>query len=220
MTDNGATLDSAARIVEEVIVAENGASITPALGDRVVVLPPSSPSHVTSWSVWTPSMVYLDANLFMFYFVWSLAVLFIIMYLVSFNQHLMALINSFMRLYRPMKTPPPDVIHWPSVSIVKPLLGVDKQLVDNLETFFTMDYAGPYELLFCVEDPGDSALGVVNQLAEKYPKIDIRIFDKGAMGLPANGSVSGKPGDAPVIINPMVRNMVQGYENARYDFVW
>lgn len=33
-----------------------------------------------------------------------------------------------------------------------------------------------YELLFCVEDKLDPAVGVVESLMQKYPKIDSKLF--------------------------------------------
>lgn len=88
----------------------------------------------------------------------------------------------------------------PSVSILKPLMGVDPNLQQNLETFFTMNYETvrtihklfilsnqtiivlfiisnlQYELLFCVENKLDPAVVVVDSLMQKYPKIDSKLF--------------------------------------------
>lgn len=33
-----------------------------------------------------------------------------------------------------------------------------------------------YELLLCVEDDQDPAINLVNQLRERYPKVDCRLF--------------------------------------------
>ena len=63
----------------------------------------------------------------------------------------------------------------PGVSIIKPLTGVDDNLLDNLETFFVMDYP-VYELLFCVQDINDPAIIMVKRLMEKYPSTDARLF--------------------------------------------
>lgn len=88
----------------------------------------------------------------------------------------------------------------PGVSIIKPLMGVDDNLGDNLETFFTLDYP-LYELLFCVQDPADPAIGVARALMDKYPQVDARLFTGGKL----------------VGINPKINNMQQGYEQAKYE---
>lgn len=63
----------------------------------------------------------------------------------------------------------------PGVSIMKPLMGVDDNLRDNLETFFTIDYP-QYEIIFCIQDPNDPAILVVRHLMEQYPNVDTRLF--------------------------------------------
>jgi ceramide glucosyltransferase len=54
-------------------------------------------------------------------------------------------------------------------------MGVDENLLENLETFFVIDYPY-YEVLFCVQDNLDPAITVVKRLIEKYPKIDAKLF--------------------------------------------
>uniref|UniRef100_A0A1I8FIR2 ceramide glucosyltransferase n=1 Tax=Macrostomum lignano TaxID=282301 RepID=A0A1I8FIR2_9PLAT len=61
-----------------------------------------------------------------------------------------------------------------------------------------------YELLLCVQDEQDPVIGLVNNLRERFPNVDCRLF------------IGGKDG----IVNPMVHNMVPAYENAKYDLVW
>jgi ceramide glucosyltransferase len=90
----------------------------------------------------------------------------------------------------------------PGISILKPLTGVDDNLNDNLETFFVMDYPA-YELLFCVQDQNDPAIGIVSRLLEKYPHVDARLYTGGKF----------------VGINPKINNMVQGYDVAKYDLI-
>lgn len=63
----------------------------------------------------------------------------------------------------------------PGITIMKPLMGVDDNLRENLETFFAIDYP-KFELLFCVQDPNDPAILVVRHLIEQYPNVDARLF--------------------------------------------
>lgn len=89
----------------------------------------------------------------------------------------------------------PQIISLPSISILKPLMGVDTNLQNNLETFFTMNYHSviflnptrnckismnfsnfQYELLFCVERESDPAVELVGSLIKKYPTVDARLF--------------------------------------------
>ena len=87
----------------------------------------------------------------------------------------------------------------PGVSVIKPLMGVDDNLMDNLDTFFTLDYP-LYELLFCVTDPSDPVIAVVRHLIDKHPSVDAKLFCGGKL----------------VGINPKINNMIQGYDAAKY----
>lgn len=63
----------------------------------------------------------------------------------------------------------------PGVSILKPLKGVDDNLIENLCTFFQIDYP-KYEILFCVQDATDPAVEVVRQLLNRFPHVDAKLF--------------------------------------------
>lgn len=90
----------------------------------------------------------------------------------------------------------------PAVSILKPLMGGDPNLSQNLETFFTMQYP-TYELLFCIEDKEDPAVAVVQQLMEKYPNFDAHLY--------LGGSAVG--------VNPKINNMNAAYDYAKYELI-
>lgn len=90
----------------------------------------------------------------------------------------------------------------PGVSILKPLMGVDPNLELNLESFFDMSYP-LYELLFCVEDPEDPAIKLVESLISKYPQVDASLFI----------------GGSNVGVNPKINNMHPGYLAAKYELV-
>jgi ceramide glucosyltransferase len=62
----------------------------------------------------------------------------------------------------------------PPFSILKPLKGVDLGLRENLETFFTQQYPGEFEIVFAVADAADPALAVVEELRARFPQVPAR----------------------------------------------
>lgn len=81
-------------------------------------------------------------------------------------------------------------------------MGVDPNLLHNLETYFTMIYP-VYELLFCIENKDDPAIETVKRLIEKYPNIDTQLFI----------------GGSNVGVNPKINNMNPGYLAAKYELI-
>jgi ceramide glucosyltransferase len=63
----------------------------------------------------------------------------------------------------------------PSVSILKPLRGVDRDLCRNLATYCEQDYRS-FEVLVGAEDASDPGLEVARQVARDHPRTDIRII--------------------------------------------
>jgi ceramide glucosyltransferase len=61
-----------------------------------------------------------------------------------------------------------------SISILKPLKGVEEGLEEYLESFYALDYPS-YELIFAVHTPTDPAVEVVKKLSSKHPKINSRL---------------------------------------------
>jgi ceramide glucosyltransferase len=92
---------------------------------------------------------------------------------------------------------------WPYVSILKPLYGAEAQLSKNIETYFHQDYSGQIQFVFGVQDPGDSAIPVVQSLIERYPQLDIDlIVDRAAHGV--NRKVSNLINMGPVARHPLI----------------
>lgn len=60
----------------------------------------------------------------------------------------------------------------PSVTILKPLKGRDKDLFDNLASFCVQDYPR-LQLLFAVSSPTDEAIEVVERLKTRFPTLDM-----------------------------------------------
>jgi ceramide glucosyltransferase len=62
------------------------------------------------------------------------------------------------------------VTGWPSVSLLKPVHGLEARLKENLESFFHQDYPD-YEILFAADREDNEALAVVREVCARYPQI-------------------------------------------------
>jgi len=78
--------------------------------------------------------------------------------------------------YRGVRPPPLDAAK--SISVLKPLAGVDDGLEENLRSFFEQDYPA-FEILFAVRSPDDPAIAVVERLRVCYPAIPSRLLVTG-----------------------------------------
>uniref|UniRef100_A0A3B5A0K4 ceramide glucosyltransferase n=1 Tax=Stegastes partitus TaxID=144197 RepID=A0A3B5A0K4_9TELE len=133
----------------------------------------------------------------------GLAVFGFILFLVLWLMHFMSIIYVRLHLHRKRSEVKQPFVQLVGVSLLKPLKGVDPNLISNLETFFTLDYP-KYEILLCVQDQDDPAVDVCKKLLGKYPNVDARLF------------IGGKK----VGINPKINNLMPGYEAAKYGLVW
>ncbi|MEQ2240302.1 hypothetical protein ILYODFUR_013322 [Ilyodon furcidens] len=127
----------------------------------------------------------------------------LVLFVVLWLMHFMSIIYVRLHLHKKrseVKQPFAQVL---GVSLLKPLKGVDPNLISNLETFFTLDYP-KYEILLCVQDQDDPAVDVCKKLLGKYPNVDAGLF------------IGGKK----VGINPKINNLMPGYEAAKYGLVW
>jgi len=80
----------------------------------------------------------------------------------------------------------PDDGHLPSVSVLKPVHGLEARLRENIESFFRQDYPD-YEILFAADEADDAALEVVREVCARYPRIRTRVL------------VTGTPWPNPVV---------------------
>jgi ceramide glucosyltransferase len=62
----------------------------------------------------------------------------------------------------------------PSVTLLKPLHGLEPFLERNLESFFRQDYPD-FEIIFGARDSADPALKIVESLQLKYPRVKTRV---------------------------------------------
>lgn len=72
----------------------------------------------------------------------------------------------------------PDDVHLPSVSVLKPVHGLEAQLKENIESFFRQDYPD-FEILFAADQADDAALEVVREVSARYPHVRSRVLITG-----------------------------------------
>lgn len=92
--------------------------------------------------------------------------------------------------------------HTPPVTIYKPLKGLDEGLEENLRSFFRLDYP-EYQLLFCVADPEDPAITIVDRLFAEFPDRDAKLV----VGCPAFG------------LNPKVESLAAMEPHRKHDVI-
>lgn len=89
-----------------------------------------------------------------------------------------------------------------SISVLKPIKGLEEGLRQNLQSFFDLDYPN-LELIFCVSDPHDPARDLVEELMHKNPNVVAKLI--------VGGSHLG--------LNPKINNLYVGYKTAKYDLM-
>lgn len=91
----------------------------------------------------------------------------------------------------------------PTISIIKPVRGLEADLLANLTSFFMLDGKVPFELLFCVKDPKDPSIAVIKALVKQYPQVKTRLF----VGSPNLGR------------NPKISNIHSAWNSASSDLI-
>lgn len=91
----------------------------------------------------------------------------------------------------------------PAISVLKPLCGVDEGLYENLVTFAKQRYP-KFEIVFCIADPHDPALAIVQRLRAEYPEAPLRLVVHG---------------ESDPVANPKVISLLHAMRVARYDHV-
>jgi ceramide glucosyltransferase len=90
----------------------------------------------------------------------------------------------------------------PSVTLVRPVCGLEPFSRQTLDATFDLDWPD-YEIIFCVDDPGDPVAALVRELIDARP-------GRNATLLCGLERVSG---------NPKLDNMAKGWRAARHDWI-
>lgn len=90
----------------------------------------------------------------------------------------------------------------PPVSIIRPVCGLENHLEATLTSGFALDYPR-YETLFCVAQPNDPVIPLVERLIAAHPRHPARLL----------------VGDDPISVNPKLNNVVKGWRAAAHDWI-
>lgn len=95
-----------------------------------------------------------------------------------------------------------DGIELPSISVLKPLKGLDVELFQNLSVLCQQNYER-YQVVFGVASADDAAIPVIHQLRAAYPDVDIELV--------IDGRIYGS--------NHKVSNLHNMYQRAKHDVI-
>jgi len=89
-----------------------------------------------------------------------------------------------------------------SVTLIRPVCGVDNYCAETLRSSFGLDY-GRYDILFCVASTKDPVIPLVERLIRDHPHIPARLLI----------------GDERISQNPKLNNLCKGWEAATGEWV-
>ncbi|HSP19468.1 MAG TPA: glycosyltransferase [Myxococcaceae bacterium] len=73
------------------------------------------------------------------------------------------------RVLRRRRSPPPLPTTGPSITVIRPVRGLDPGAEDNIRAFLDMEYPGRLELLFVVDSVEDPAYPAIQRLIAEHP---------------------------------------------------
>src|SRR5579872_4058129 len=91
---------------------------------------------------------------------------------------------------------------FPSVSLVRPLCGIDNYATETLRSTFALDYPR-CEILFCVASARDPVIPLIERLTREHPDATATVLI----------------GDERVSNNPKLNNVLKGWRAAKHDWI-
>lgn len=92
--------------------------------------------------------------------------------------------------------------NWPSVTLLRPVRGIDPFDLETLDSSFHLDWPD-YEVIFCAADADDPACPAIRAMIARYPQMRARLLI----------------GEDRLTRNPKLNNMIKGWQAARGTFV-
>jgi ceramide glucosyltransferase len=111
-------------------------------------------------------------------------------------------ISIAMLLIRPHLQPQTLPVQRPPITIIRPACGIENYIEETLASAYAIDYPD-FEILFCVADPADPIVPVIERLIAAHPGIPSRLLT----------------GDDRISVNPKLNNIVKGWREARHEWI-
>jgi len=122
--------------------------------------------------------------------------------IIAISSQIVSVLIAILRLRPNSRGEAALTQHFPPVSLVRPLCGLDNYAADTLGSTFALDYPH-YEILFCVAAASDPAVPLVRELIAAHESTKARLLI----------------GDDRVSSNPKLNNVVKGWRAARHDWI-
>ncbi len=96
---------------------------------------------------------------------------------------------------------PAAVESWPPVSVLKPVYGLEKGLLENLRSICRQDYPADYQVVLSVQRLDDPAIPLLRQVEREFGRDRVTVV----------------VADSEPVVNGRIQNLVNGYRAARHD---
>jgi len=121
--------------------------------------------------------------------------------IIGLALHLLGM-TLLLRRMRPIDSSDPE--HPGSVSIIKPICGVDGGLEENIRSILEVEPFGRHEVLFVAGSLNDPGIQLARLVSAEFPNVSIKF-------LSSSGSEA---------LNPKSANIIEGIAASNYDLIW